>query len=728
MIRPKPARWFEILAARDDATLALEALAATGAVELEARPSAVLPAALADIRPQLSEFAELSLRYRRYWPQSQHAPRPFPESPSVTLTRSLAHLRAWSEAAEPVIAQLQRCEAERAEILLWRRVLATIGESVIDFARLAGAGPVLHARLFVFPPGSEPELPPGTLSRSIDLDGTMPCALCALTVGAADDVLALAQQAALLKGHVYDTPAWLKVDAGETERYITPRLAALDREQARLVADLDDLSRRHDLHAALGDAARLQWVIDNVRALESGEHFCWITGWTSDFSGQRLAAALEGAQARALLHFPPPAPKSKAPLLLANPRWVRPFEIFSRALGMPSRNEADPSLLLALAVPLMFGYMFGDVGQGLVIAAAGFALRNRFAIARLFIAGGIAAAGFGLLFGSVFSVHALQPLWVEPLAAPLMILGAPLAGGAVLLTLGLVLNALEAWWRERIRDVGGHRRRIRRRVPRHPRRLRRSARIRRRRHRRRGVLPRARAPRAAHDGGAHGDRRTRRAPAADPHQHAFVRPRRRIRARARRALVGHRRADGRQRQRHRQGARAHRRQRDRPGAGDDGRLDPDDASRAFRILHPLPDGRGPDLPPAAGTSIHRPGEALMKSPHRFIGALVALTAVLAVAMTALLVLTPGAAAADAVSAASALVPEAWSLGLIGAALATGLSSLGAGFAVAKVGTAAIGALAEKPELFGRLLIFVGLAEGIAIYGLIVSILILNRLV
>ena len=56
-----------------------------------------------------------------------------------------------------------------------------------------------------------------------------------------------------------------------------------------------------------------------------------------------------------------------------------------------------------------------------------------------------------------------------------------------------------------------------------------------------------------------------------------------------------------------------------------------------------------------------------------------------------------------------------------------LAALGAGFAVAKVGTAAVGALAEKPELFGRLLIFVGLAEGIAIYGLIVSILILNRL-
>ncbi len=118
----------------------------------------------------------------------------------------------------------------------------------------------------------------------------------------------------------------------------------------------------------------------------------------------------------------------------------------------------------------------------------------------------------------------------------------------------------------------------------------------------------------------------------------------------------------------------------------------------------------------------------MKSPNRFVAALVALTAMLAAMATGLLLVAPGALAAGAASGAPSLAPEAWSFGLVGAALATGLSSLGAGFAVAKVGTAAIGALAEKPELFGRLLIFVGLAEGIAIYGLIVSILILNRLV
>jgi V/A-type H+-transporting ATPase subunit I len=450
MLRPKPARWFEILAARDDATAALEALASTGAIELEARPSAVLPAALADLRSQLSEFAQLSLRYHAYWPRANVRASPFPEPPAATLQRSLAHLRAWAVDAEPVIAQLQRGEAERAELLLWRRVLATIGESVIDFARLAGAGPVLHARLFVFPPDSEPELPPGTLSRTVDLDHVMVCALCALTVGAGDDVEQLAQQAALLKGRVYDAPPWLRADAAETERYIAPRLEALARETERLNADLEALHARHDLYTALGDAQRLQWLIENVRALESGDLFCWITGWTSDFAGEQLAAALERSGARALLHFPPPAPKARAPLLLANPMWAKPFEIFSRALGMPARNEADPSILLAVAVPLMFGYMFGDVGQGLVIAAVGFALRRRFPIARLFIAGGLAAAVFGLLFGSWFSIHGIHPLWQDPLDDPLAILTLPLAGGAALLTVGLLLNALEAWWRSEL--------------------------------------------------------------------------------------------------------------------------------------------------------------------------------------------------------------------------------------------------------------------------------------
>jgi V/A-type H+/Na+-transporting ATPase subunit K len=63
---------------------------------------------------------------------------------------------------------------------------------------------------------------------------------------------------------------------------------------------------------------------------------------------------------------------------------------------------------------------------------------------------------------------------------------------------------------------------------------------------------------------------------------------------------------------------------------------------------------------------------------------------------------------------------------LAAAISTGLATIGAGIAVSNTGAAAIGAIAEKPESFGRALIFVGLAEGIAIYGLIIAFMVLNR--
>jgi V/A-type H+-transporting ATPase subunit K len=67
------------------------------------------------------------------------------------------------------------------------------------------------------------------------------------------------------------------------------------------------------------------------------------------------------------------------------------------------------------------------------------------------------------------------------------------------------------------------------------------------------------------------------------------------------------------------------------------------------------------------------------------------------------------------------------MGFIAAALSTGLATIGAGYAVGAVGSSALGAVSEDPKILGKTLIFVGLAEGIAIYGLIISILILGRL-
>lgn len=66
------------------------------------------------------------------------------------------------------------------------------------------------------------------------------------------------------------------------------------------------------------------------------------------------------------------------------------------------------------------------------------------------------------------------------------------------------------------------------------------------------------------------------------------------------------------------------------------------------------------------------------------------------------------------------------LGLVAAALAIGLSAIGSGIAVAVVASSAVGAISENPSLLGKTVIFAGLAEGIAIYGLIIAIMIISK--
>ncbi|MDR0382115.1 MAG: ATP synthase subunit C [Oscillospiraceae bacterium] len=91
-----------------------------------------------------------------------------------------------------------------------------------------------------------------------------------------------------------------------------------------------------------------------------------------------------------------------------------------------------------------------------------------------------------------------------------------------------------------------------------------------------------------------------------------------------------------------------------------------------------------------------------------------------IAGQALAAATPGAA-----EAVGALDPQA-GLGMIAAALAVGVSGVGSGIAVAASGAAALGAISENDKTFGKALIFVALAEGIALYGLIIAFSILNK--
>ena len=115
----------------------------------------------------------------------------------------------------------------------------------------------------------------------------------------------------------------------------------------------------------------------------------------------------------------------------------------------------------------------------------------------------------------------------------------------------------------------------------------------------------------------------------------------------------------------------------------------------------------------------------MKNIKRFCAAAWGVAALAGVAAFGTAAWVRAAESAAPAAAIAAKAPQTEAL-YYAVALTVGLACLGAGYAVGKVGSAALGVLAEKPELFGRVLIFVALAEGIAIYGVGVAVLLLFR--
>ncbi len=117
---------------------------------------------------------------------------------------------------------------------------------------------------------------------------------------------------------------------------------------------------------------------------------------------------------------------------------------------------------------------------------------------------------------------------------------------------------------------------------------------------------------------------------------------------------------------------------------------------------------------------------LRRSPRRGLRLLRVANALTLLAGTALLIVvlvgSPGHAATVTGSAKSSFGGEA----LIGAAIAVAGSSIGAAIAVAYTGSAALAAISERPEVFGRAMVIVGLAEGIAIYGLIIAVILIGK--
>ncbi len=444
MLRPVATRWFEVLCPRVESVRTLAELARTGAVELELRRPGAADRPLAEIAAGLAEYQRLAQRYQRYWQRGRLRRGPLLEAPVRVMERALARIAAWQREADPLIRHLQACEEEQVGVKWLGQIIGKLQGSELDFSRVSDCGPILGTFCAILPAGTRLELPVPMVARGVPWDAED----CWMILGPVERIEAAKARVKAQQGRIVVRPPWLKGDAVAALARIRARLSFLSRRVVHLYAELDTLFDEYALGDILGEVLWLDWFSRRVGALErESEHLSWITGWTDDLDGKRLGAALERAGTRALLRFAPPPPGAHPPQVLKNPPWLKPFELFARALGVPGDDEADPTPLLAVVVPLLFGYMFGDVGQGLVLVAVGLWLWRQRGLeaGRLVVLCGGSATFFGFLFGSLFGIeHLIPALWVHPLQQPLLVLAVPLVFAVLLLSLGQLLAGLGA--------------------------------------------------------------------------------------------------------------------------------------------------------------------------------------------------------------------------------------------------------------------------------------------
>ena len=197
-----------------------------------------------------------------------------------------------------------------------------------------------------------------------------------------------------------------------------------------------------NIHMSLKRLARIEEVRRNAVHTKTSFYVC---GWIPEEDLGALTTAIDQNESDTFIEDEPfELIKSISPPTdLKNNRIFKYFEVFVKIYGLPSYNEIDPTPFLAITYFLMFGIMFGDVGQGLIIVIAGLVLmRKKFALAGIFSCVGLSSMIFGFVYGSVFGNEELIHGLIHPMEGQYILLGTGVGVGVVVMTIAMILNMI----------------------------------------------------------------------------------------------------------------------------------------------------------------------------------------------------------------------------------------------------------------------------------------------
>ena len=195
-------------------------------------------------------------------------------------------------------------------------------------------------------------------------------------------------------------------------------------------------------------------AVENARGTFSRtETLSLVHGWIPSNRQESLTAAVQASTNNAaFLKFEDPKPDDLPPVQISNKSVARDFELFTRLRGTPQYGEIDPTPIVTVLFTIMYGMMFGDIGQGIVLLAIGVILsrlqkgfmgissRAMGRLGGIVASCGMSAIFFGTLYGEFFLSEAFRPIFVNPIEGQTTMIVVALLFGVVQLGLGLVLK------------------------------------------------------------------------------------------------------------------------------------------------------------------------------------------------------------------------------------------------------------------------------------------------
>lgn len=236
----------------------------------------------------------------------------------------------------------------------------------------------------------------------------------------------------ILKNHnaeIFQKPPELPESSSEALQEVDVQTKELLESKEVLLGDLKKLAEKNKnrLSALEETAQNISNVLTSKQKSLESKHLVTIKGFVPKKEFDALETKIDDKVDKVLLvekeaepQEPEDEPKDP-PTKIHNRSFAKPFEIITTLYGVPHYNEVDPTPLMAITFPLLFGFMFGDAGHGLVLLSIGLTVgllikRNQGirSFGWILAACGMGAIFAGILFGEFFGKNIFPPLWFDP--------------------------------------------------------------------------------------------------------------------------------------------------------------------------------------------------------------------------------------------------------------------------------------------------------------------------